>query len=167
MKFPVPIFLLAIGMCVACSKSNVPPDSSDEFEVFRCDGERNSSSIILFTNGSGILSIRTFGLLDYPCKWSEQDDVITLSGWGNLDDLAVELGQVPYGRDPEDMVLHRRNKEGSEVLVSAAKIEEFDAGEFSKSWIFWRAGPDAVVGYKSFWLENEPGVRYVGKRFDQ
>lgn len=165
MKFITMVLVLTSCLLPACSKANPPFEFQGEFEVFRNDGQQVSYAVILYANGAAISSQRSAGVSDVPCRWSEEDGVIRLTEW-DVSSLVSAFPDVIYEYESE-MFLHRRMQEGSEVLVPAAAIEAFDAGNFAQCMIYWKAGPDAVVGYKTFWLKDEPGVRFVGKRFDQ
>ena len=165
MKFIAMVLVLTSCLLPACSKANPPLAFQGEFEVFRNDGQQVSYSVTLFANGAAFSSQRSAGVSDVPCRWSEDDGVIQLTDW-DVSSLVSAFPGVIHESESEAF-FHRRMKEGSEVLVPATAIEAFDAGDFAQCMIYWKAGPDAVVGYKTFWLKDEPGVRFVGKRFDQ
>jgi len=156
--------LLLVGFLAACSRTEAPTNFRGEFEVYRFDGAGETYAVILYENGKVVSSQRGNGLGDLQGAWSEENGVIHLTGWN----VSGFVSASPEFSEAfaDEIIFHRREKEGSQILVTADSIDAFDAGDFAKSWIYWKAGPDAVVGYKTYWNKDEEGVHYVGKRFD-
>jgi hypothetical protein len=156
------IVLIAIGVFgFGCSPQNQPALSNGEFEVFRADWKSDHQALILFESGLAAASYLEVGR-DFTCKWTEEEGVVTLTDW-QLDELRNnEVGNLDQ---VAPVVLHRRDFNGTDVLIPQESLEAFDNGRTEDAFLYFKAGPDAVAGFIFVIDEGGSNPRYLRKDF--